>query len=223
MGTGIRIIGDAHGKIDWNILGRPSYLDLIADRDASVQLGDMGDEEAYALLGERVDPLRHRFLPGNHDDYDRLPPHSLGDFGVAALGGVEFFFVRGAFSVDKALRLKSGIPWWPQEELDEAAMDRALAAYAAARPAIVLSHDCPTVVSRILGDVKVLADYGFDRDTFETRTGLLFQKMLDLHRPRLWAFGHYHRNWKLDLRGTTFRCLGELSCLDLDRTGSVER
>jgi hypothetical protein len=30
MGTGIRIIGDVHGKIDWNILGRPGCLDLDA-------------------------------------------------------------------------------------------------------------------------------------------------------------------------------------------------
>ena len=216
MTNRVRIIGDAHGKMDWNILGRPSYLDLIAECDLSVQLGDLGDQEAYDILRARVDPRRHRFLPGNHDDYDHLPPHALGDHGVARLGDLEFFFVRGAFSVDKEIRIRSRIPWWPREELDEDQAAGALEAYAASRPAVVLSHDCPIVISRTLGDVKLLGSFGFDPETFETRTGRLLQAMLDLHRPRLWLFGHYHRDWRLDLRGTTFRCLGELSFLDLD-------
>jgi len=223
MRTCVRFIGDVHGKLDWNILGRPTYLDRIAECEASVQLGDMGDAAAYEMLEERVDPRLHRFVPGNHDDYDRLPPHALGDFGVAEAGGVRLFFVRGAFSVDKALRLRSKIPWWPQEEMDSKTMDEALDAYRTERPEIVASHECPTVAARELGDAKALEDYGFDPATFESRTGKLLQAMFECHAPRLWVFGHFHRSWRRDIGGTLFVCLEELGCVDVDSAGGIVR
>jgi hypothetical protein len=81
----LRVIGDVHAQTDEENLasrhGRP-YLELIAGVEYSVQLGDMGDTETYDQLVREVDAGRHRFFPGNHETYDRLPPHSLGDFGT---------------------------------------------------------------------------------------------------------------------------------------------
>src|SRR4051812_34473689 len=98
MTASLRIIGDVHGQVDLDNLftrnARP-YFEIIAEARYSIQVGDMGAGETYDLLAANVDAGRHRFLPGNHEDYDRLPPHSLGDFGAVAWGGVDFFFVRG--------------------------------------------------------------------------------------------------------------------------------
>ena len=121
----LRVIGDVHAQFNLDDLmaGKPTpYLGGIADAQYSVQIGDMGDEETYARLVAEVDAERHRFFPGNHEHYDNLPPHSLGDYGTCNLGGVDFFFVRGAASADREKLLRLGKEmgrtlWYPQAEL----------------------------------------------------------------------------------------------------------
>ena len=80
MASTLRVIGDVHGQVDPESLftrdARP-YLEIISEASYSVQVGDMGDGETYDKLISTVDAGRHRFFPGNHDRYDRLPPHSL--------------------------------------------------------------------------------------------------------------------------------------------------
>src|SRR5262249_50197502 len=111
LGSALRIIGDVHGQITTDDLytnhARP-YLEIIADAPYSIQVGDMGDGEPYQQLVSHVDASRHRFFPGNHDHYDRLPPHSFGDFGAIRWGGVDSFFVRGAASSDRDKLVRLG-------------------------------------------------------------------------------------------------------------------
>lgn len=82
----LRVIGDVHAQIghaDLFTRGARPYLEIIADDAYSIQLGHMGDGEAYAQPVDRVDAGRHRFFPGNHDHYTagpnpavhRMPPH----------------------------------------------------------------------------------------------------------------------------------------------------
>src|ERR1700678_4502205 len=81
--TTLRVIGDVHGQIDPDDLlagYSQSYLAVTAGAAHSVQIGDLGNGDAYDRLIARVDANHHRFFPGNHDNYDRLPPHNLGDF-----------------------------------------------------------------------------------------------------------------------------------------------
>ncbi len=129
MSPKLRVIGDVHAQIEQADLftrdARP-YLELIAGAAYSIQLGDMGDRETYEHLVSHVDAGRHRFFPGNHDHYDGLPPHSLGDFGAVHWGGVDFFFVRGAWSSDRELLVRLGREqgktlWFRQQELPEIA------------------------------------------------------------------------------------------------------
>lgn len=54
-----RIVGDVHGKTG-------DYVDAVADISCSLQLGDMG---FYYKVLDELDPERHKFLPGNHDNY----------------------------------------------------------------------------------------------------------------------------------------------------------
>lgn len=221
----LRIIGDVHAQIDSviNENGRSNYLKLTEGCTYSIQLGDLGDAIAYQQIGESCDPARHKFLPGNHDDYDHLPPHALGDFGQSTLGGVPFFFVRGAQTSDQTKRLdlqqRLGKKlWWEEEELTLAQVEQAVQAYRLAKPRLMLSHDCPASIRDCLLRELSQAD---SAKSSGSRTCEMLEQMLQVHRPEIWLFGHYHQDWKIQQDGTLFQCLGELSFVDLDEAGII--
>lgn len=215
----LRIIGDAHGKYR-------DYCKVAAGATHSLQLGDMGI--AYDNLGfERVDSnladKDHMFFGGNHDNYDDYYdlPYSLGDYGEYELGGVKFFYIRGAFSIDNADRRAysnfNGVKvWWEEEELTASVANDCAHTYAQARPDIVVTHGCPTDVAKIIGKPGVLKMFGFDPETFNTNTQKLLQACFELHQPKEWYFGHFHMNREVELRGTKFRCINELSYVDIE-------
>jgi hypothetical protein len=228
--TMLRIIGDVHAQIGPDDVVRRhgrSYREIIAEADHSVQIGDMGDDEAYRSLVEHVDPARHRFFPGNHEHYVALPAHCLGDFGAVAWGDVEFFFVRGAASMDKAQLLEMGRQvgktlWYEQEELTDAQLDAAERAYLQARPAIVLSHDAPTEIARMAWTHAMrLAPPNPEAAYRPSRTSEFLARLWGQHAPRLWAFGHYHRDWSDRAGETLFRCVGELSWIDVSPSAEI--
>ena len=190
----VLIIGDVHGLI-WR------YLQLTSLVERSIQVGDMGFAGEYAKLMAEVDPEKHKFIPGNHDDYDHLPPHALGDFGPLPWFS-NGFFVRGAWSIDKAYRTPH-VSWWPNEELNVAEAEVALETYAQVKPEVMITHTAPSSVA-----VK-LADPAFG-GYFDPSTERLLEEMPRLHRPDLWIFGHWHTSWNEKIDGTEFRCLNEL-------------
>jgi len=212
----IRIIGDVHGRIEPRPKER-SYRNAIERVTFSLQLGDLGLD--YSALGvfnslPPVDPSRHRVMAGNHDNYAELTPHFLGDFGVHRFplvrGWLEFFFVRGARSIDRAFRIK-GKDWWPTEELNPDQCQAALAAYSEACPQIVLSQDCPTEALPFFASIQAKLR--------PSRTNQLFQQMLFIHRPKLWISAHHHRSVRVERDGTIFISLGELAFFDLSLSG----
>ncbi len=230
----IRIIGDVHGRIaarpkrkERNVRdllprspyqarsdrGR-NYLNLIEPSTYSVQIGDFGLD--YNRLSD-VDPALHRILAGNHDNMPNLTSHFLGDFGLQSIplqsGSFKFFFARGAHSVDIDCRTE-GVNWWPDEELNDAQLDAALAQYDSIVPQIVISHDCPSEIVPLVATINVT--------TKPSKTNKLLQSCLDLHAPSLWIFGHHHRNWSFHhQQGTKFVCIGQLGYFDFDETGSA--
>ncbi len=230
MSPTLRVIGDVHAQIERADLftrdARP-YLEIIADAAYSIQLGDMGDDETYAQLVAHVDAGRHRFFPGNHEQYNGLPPHSLGDFGLVHWGGVDTFFVRGAWSSDRELLVQLGREqaktlWFKQEELTDDQMQAALQEYSRDRPRIVLSHDAPTHVARLAWQNARRFSAPNPRAAFcASRTTNFLEQLLERHQPRLWLFGHYHRDWRHQEGGTLFVCVGELSYVDIDAVGNV--
>jgi hypothetical protein len=109
--TKVRIVGDVHGKT-------ADYVRMIKESKVrhSVQLGDMAFD--YGKLKE-LDCNDHKFFGGNHDNYDIYykSKHALGDYGAVTLGPLDFFFIRGDFSIDKDIRLRQeafgmGKGWW---------------------------------------------------------------------------------------------------------------
>ena len=206
MGT-LRLIGDVHGVMS-------AYRDLIEYHEYSLQLGDMGFGYAYKTLRALVDPKKHRFIAGNHDDYSQLPPHALVDYGLSTRGGdFSFFYVRGGYSIDKKMRRK-GVDWWEEEELTEGQFLKAAIEYHHAEPMFMFTHEPPQIVQQEIGNPSVLKSFGLPRD-FVSRTSQGLQAMYLMHQPMLWVFGHFHKSWRKKIGHTLFICLDELEVLDL--------
>ena len=215
----LRIIGDVHGKLR-------EYCNIAKAASHSLQLGDMahnydqlGYEREYAKLNDED----HKFFGGNHDNYDMYNdlPYSLGDWGVETLGGVKYFFVRGAFSIDhkqrKTYHAQTGIKvWWEQEELTITQANKCLHDYIHAQPNVVITHGCPKIISEIIGNTAILVSFGYQPDQFTTTTQRLLQAMLEIHQPDMWIFGHFHHSWKTIQKGVKFQCLDELDFVDLE-------
>lgn len=194
----LRLIGDVHGKI-------PQYLNLIKDCDKSIQLGDMGFD--YSLL-TNIDESNHKVLLGNHDNYNCIPPHSLGDYGVVEYGNIQIFFIRGGNSIDKKYRTL-GVDWFAEEELSYTQSTECLNLYSQVKDSInvIISHECPLSVIKYVGAFSNIQP---------SSTAYLLQSILDEKPPKMWFFGHHHKDWSKDVDGTIFCCLNELSYLDLD-------
>lgn len=179
----MKFIGDIHG--DYN-----TYLDIISDGKASIQLGDMGFD--YSPI-YHIDS-QHKFIGGNHENYDVLkynPPASyLGDFGIYN----EIGYVRGAYSIDKSSRL-IGYDWWPNEELNYEEVNHCLDYFSSHKPNIMVSHDCPQFVVNTL--------YGLE----SSNTRNLLSIIHSMVQPKIWIFGHHHRTIDVTMNGTRFICV----------------
>jgi hypothetical protein len=198
----MRFIGDVHGKFK-------VYAYLIKGFPASIQLGDMG----IGFPGKAVDYEQKHFpdnptnffIRGNHDNPEacRKKQSYLGDFGY--LEAEKIFFVSGAWSVDRHLRIE-GVSWWPDEELTNEQAEAALALYKKVRPPIVASHECPNRAHEKL-DIYY--------NVMRSRTALLLDAMLEIAEPQVWVFGHHHQNRSFQLGKTAFHALGELDVFNL--------
>ena len=196
-----RIIGDVHGYYQ-------EYLNLIADVEFSLQLGDLDFD--YSFL-DGVDSTKHKIILGNHDNYDLADkyPHFLGDYGYWLSPIGESFFVRGERSIDYKYRTV-GKDFWNNEELNYREMNECLETWTSQPTDIVFSHGCPGSLIDVLFGQKT-----WDGELLKpSNTALLLNEMLKVHRPKLWMFGHHHRNVEVNIDGTTFICLAELAYRD---------
>lgn len=204
----MRIIGDRHGKI-------AKYHELTSSCSYSLQVGDMGFDyrDLYSL-----DSTRHKFVPGNHDNYDLIPnAYSLGDYGVWK-ADVDIFFVRGAWSIDGCTGLwpnnrRQGVDWWAEEELEMGQLEKAIELYCQLKPDLVVTHEAPYSI------VQMLKNKGFLLSKFDvtkTRTSLALQVMMENHLPERWFYGHYHNNDMTQVGRCAFRCVDELNFVDLE-------
>lgn len=194
----VTLIGDVHGKYD-------RYVKMARKRNHTVQIGDLGFK--YECL-KNLDPESHKVVGGNHDNYDVIAewPHYLGDYGMASLGGVDFFFYRGAYSIDRQYRTV-GLNWWEAEQLKIEDFMKAREVYREAKPDIVVTHDCPESIAPMLLDPGA--------HVYQNMTGWALQELLNIHSPKMWVCGHYHISRRLSLGNMEFVCLDELEALDI--------
>jgi hypothetical protein len=213
----MRIIGDVHGKVD-------EYVNIANCSDVSVQLGDMSYDYSRMI---RVDSNKHKFLGGNHEDYNKYhkQPHSLGNWGlvndeVTLPFDNKVFFVRGGFSpnvhslIDEYV-LTGKQKWFYDEELKETVLDNAIYNYSIVLPDIVLSHDCPIDVKNTFFDLpEIMKKFEWNKN-HHSRTQNALQCMFNIHKPKLWLFGHWHRSYDMIIDGTRFICLDKLKYKDI--------
>ncbi len=190
----ILIIGDVHGKVD-------EYYDLIKDRkDSSIQVGDFGFKKEHDWFIKTIDTSKHKINFGNHDYHPyKTKFHSTGLFSLKD----DIMTISGAFSIDSGAR-REGVDWFRDEELNYAAMQKAIDTYIKYKPKFVISHDCPQEIMEQLFNI-------YDRSI----TTMGMQTMFDAHQPEKWIFGHYHQSKKKRIGGTFFRCLDEMETYEL--------
>jgi predicted phosphodiesterase len=192
-------IGDTHGKLE-------RYFAICEEANkegyVTVSLGDNGFLEEYQEIGKTLDPKHNLLLQGNHDYYGTQIelPHVLGHSGMH---NSEFFYVRGANSIDKAQRIE-GRDWFREEELEYGQQMSCLYSYETLKPEIVISHDCPQTIRTMLFNINE-----------SSSTANLLDELLLVHRPKLWLFGHHHAHRNFMYRGTLFMCLRELQTFKL--------
>lgn len=193
----ITLIGDVHGKYEkyHRILSREE------ENPYTLQIGDFGFK--YDTL-KNVDHTKHLILPGNHDNYDVCYKyrHFLQDYGyMINFNNIDFFYYRGANSIDKQYRT-IGIDWWDNEEVKIENFMKARELYRDIRPDIMISHDCPQDIA-----LQMLKS---GQRVYENITSWALQELYNIHQPKLWFYGHWHRSWNMKINGTHFRCLNEL-------------
>lgn len=185
----ITFVGDVHGKIS-------QFKAILQNTQNVVQLGDLGVglSDTSPLQSERF-----HFIHGNHDNPSicNQVPGYLGRFGFTG----EFFFVSGAYSIDKKLRYP-GVDWWDNEQLSYGEGVDAIDYYSRVKPDIMVSHDCPHSISDALS-----SHHSADQPS---KTQYLLQEMFMTHRPKVWIFGHHHVSEEIRFGGTKFVCVPEL-------------
>lgn len=214
----ITIISDTHDKYE-------QYYKIASQCDFSVQIGDFGNSSYTKLLYSDLDPQKHKIISGNHCNYDIAPdiPHYLGDYGMANVGGVDFFFVRGGISIDRVYRVGeelNGGPktWWSQEELNFSQMIKCLELYSKLKPDIVLSHvPCGMYSEHILGNKSdaILQKFKFHAG-FKENHQLLGNEMLKAHKPQMWVSAHMHRSFQGIIDGVKVIGLAELETYEIN-------
>lgn len=190
-------IGDVHGKIE-------SYEKLLVsirkqDKEAiTFQVGDMG-VGFKGVNYPKVTPNDY-WIAGNHDDalVCEKCPGNLGDYGHKIINERKIFWVRGALSIDRAMRVE-GETWWAYEELTYQQLNDAVSLYKEIKPDIVISHDCPR---------QLHAEHYRYKESGRTVEAL--GVMLEAHSPTKWVYGHYHVHYDNTIFGTRFICLAEL-------------
>ena len=199
----VTLIGDLHGLYR-------RYHEILREKDRhphTIQLGDFGFD--YETL-KNVDPKDHVFIGGNHDNYDMVNnvPNYLGDFGyVVDFHGLDFFFYRGASSIDREYRT-IGVSWWEDEEVNIEGFMQARKLYSEIKPDVVLTHDCP--------EFLVQNYIGSHARIYQNRTSWALQELFNIHQPKLWCHGHYHVSKTTTINNTKFVCLNELETYQIE-------
>lgn len=203
----IRFIGDVHGRTG-------KYYDIVSNMDTdqkSIQIGDFGMGFISKIEANTVFPSeQHLFIRGNHDNPKicREHPNWIPD------GTIEdkMMFIGGGYSIDHYYRVP-GIDWWPDEELDDFEFENLLTAYEVVQPEVMITHECPSVIATKLFDP---CKYNLQGMVLPDRTSVWFDRFWQIHKPKVWIFGHYHQRRDQNIHGTRFICLEELGYIDLN-------
>ena len=212
--------GDTHGAVSRII--RFCKAQKLTERDTLVILGDVGvnydrngrDAQSKTALASL--PATVFCIHGNHGCRPHhIPSYRLEDWNggkvwreetypnllfardgdIYTLEGKNHLVLGGAYSVDKYYRLMRGYAWWPDEQPDDDAKQRAQAALDACgwKVDTVLSHTCPYKYEPREAFLPMIDQSSVDDST---------ERWLDAIEDRLsyerWYCGHWHINKHID-------------------------
>jgi len=211
-----RLIGDIHGEVY-------DYKTYAIDRfeGPTVQVGDFGvgfgqTDYWHEHINDYHTAGGHRFIRGNHDN----PAQCREMQGWIPDGTVEgdVMFIGGAWSIDNPVappgwyRRTPGVDWWDDEECSQEQLEQFIETYAEVKPRVMITHDCPNFISR-----EMFYNSGLLKGPeYPNRTSAAFTRMLDIHQPEFWYFGHWHFTRQYSKNGTVFQCIGELDYVDVE-------
>ena len=200
---------------------------------AAIQVGDYGFGAAAMRAHPRY-PLPVHAIDGNHEDHGWLqealdagldagwrsclnlvyqPRPSIARLGTTTVG-----FIGGALHVDRPQRhnRSAGLPnYILRRQADEAS-----ALFNEVRPALIVTHSCPSRIGIGLsgpdeltgGVIDHIVSAGFDpgprEDCGEAELSRVWQALA--YRPVAWVFGHHHRLHAATIDGTLFVCVGDV-------------
>jgi Icc-related predicted phosphoesterase len=110
----------------------------------------------------------------------------------------------GGYSIDVNQRMP-GISWWPDEQLNFRQMTAATEMYADLKPDIVVTHQCPESIEDTIFDFP---------HRYTNATSKFLDALFELHRPKLWVFGHYHLSRNRKVKKTRFVCVRPLEVFE---------
>ncbi|MEK6832748.1 MAG: metallophosphoesterase [Nanoarchaeota archaeon] len=194
----ISFLGDVHGRFN-------EYKELYASVPLLYQLGDMGIGFNERKDKEFPNIPNHYFIRGNHDNPNKVNnfPGYLGNFGISNHG---LFFVSGALSIDRAFRIL-GKNYWDDEQLNYEQMNNAVELYHQTKPDFVISHDAPeSIYYKVCPDAHKIPS--------STSKGLDF--MFNIHQPKYWFMGHFHKNIVFEFQNTIFRVIDTMNIFNFN-------
>jgi predicted phosphodiesterase len=207
----MRFIGDVHGRYS-------SYKKIISQVSESIQVGDMGvgflshTNGKYLANPPHAKMVKHnaRFIRGNHDNPEVCKKHSqyIPDGFIESTDKNTIMYVGGALSIDKDYRIED-VSWWKDEEISYIELMSIIDTYVPVAPDIMITHEAPELIAE-----QLFSKGG--KLTFPSRTRQAFQIMWELHKPKLWIFGHWHLHKDSVIDDCRFICLAELQYIDLD-------
>jgi len=194
----IIILSDVHGNI--------RHIEKLCRKYKKrpiLQLGDLGVGFIPRAVVEEL-PANFYFFPGNHDNRSEAITYKncVGHYG----DWKGIFFVSGADSIDKEWRIE-GVSWWADEELTYQQGQDCINQWEASKSEVIISHDCPQFIAE---NFKLIYDRSITRN--------LLDSMVFVRKPRLVIFGHHHRPFLQEFKGTEFRGLGIDEHITLDIT-----
>lgn len=212
--------GDTHGEFD-HLSGAIGRL----APDAVVVAGDFGFwHEADLIEGGSESEFLHAslkhpgckvyFCDGNHENHALLQalvakkgwekPISVSP-GLAycprgsalTVRSRRILFMGGAYSIDRAYRVQ-GKSWFPEEEITEEDILRALSRKNLAEFDTVVSHTCPAACLPAVCREAGIDPAWVKNDRSERLLQRLFEAMLGV---RDWYFGHWHCALDFEVKG----------------------
>lgn len=204
------IIGDTHGEMSRLAkLMRGIDGEVLCVGDIAIGFTGIGDNPSLSK--------RFWFIRGNHDKPEAAKKHPQYAVDYGMWRGM--FLIGGARSVDKELNNRVEYKdWWRDEELSFMECQECTELYTVAKPKIVISHDCPFSIQEIMKAAAERKDplckvFGNPHPYNQTA---MMDKLLDIHEPDLWIFGHWHCAISFKIGKTMFRCLDVFETMEID-------